>query len=277
VLIRAKRSPIRAADFNIAHLHDRYAAPAGSPAIARFEAVLGEPSAVPRHPPRYVAPELRLLLAAGNNNNDLAAHRHYHTAATDAYAFAAYALDLIDVASSGLYAGLGRRSGDLRVVYVELLKGLEDVLGAEYELPVEGEGGAASASSSAVSSSAAAGGGGVVEPRTKAMDNFLQLTKDVVSGGVVLDGHYPVPESSRWYCFSTAFPCVYDALGMSMHHEENWFQREKVLLYYIYRPRGWSWNTDASSSGSEHDGDEPDLWDHSDEGTNSVKSGFTEP
>lgn len=193
-----------------------------------------------------------------------------HTPGTDAYAFAKYALDLIDVASSGLCAGLGRRSRDLRVVYVELLKGLEDVLGAEYELPVE-EGGAAASSSAA----AGAGGGGVVEPRAKAMDRFLQVTKDVVSGSVVLDGHYPVPESSQWYCFSTSFPCINDALWISAHHEENWFRREKVLLYYIYRPRGWTWDTCGSSSGSEHDGDESDLWDPSDEGNNSVKSSFT--
>ncbi|EAQ87544.1 predicted protein [Chaetomium globosum CBS 148.51] len=177
ILLRPKRSRLRAADFNIPHLHDRYAAPRGSPAPARFEAVLGEPTPVPRRPRAYIAPELR---RAGNRPDQ-------HTAATDAYAFARYALDLIDRASGGLFAGLGLggRTGDVRVLYVEVLKGLEDVLAAE--------GGVVA------SSSASGGGGGGVDPRTKAMDNFLQLAKDVVSGGVILDGHYPVPESSHWY------------------------------------------------------------------------------
>ncbi|KAH6856032.1 hypothetical protein B0I37DRAFT_389427 [Chaetomium sp. MPI-CAGE-AT-0009] len=227
VLVRPKRSAVRAADFNIPHLHDRYAAPLGSPAVTRFEAVLGEPSLVPRVPPSWTAPELRL----GDSTR--------HTAATDAYAFAHYALHLIDVASNGLYTGLCERRNDQRVLYVELLKGLEDILGAEFDLEDSGDD----------------------APRTRAMDRFLMLTKEVVDGSVVLDGHYPVQEASNWYC---------------AYHEVNWFRREKVLLYHIYRPRDWSWNTDEPSSGSENDDEEEDIWDDSDEGDDSVMSDFTD-
>ncbi|KAK3294281.1 uncharacterized protein B0H64DRAFT_462973 [Chaetomium fimeti] len=230
VLVRLKRPTVRAADFNIPHLHDRYAAPMGTPPANRFEA-------------------LRL----GNTT--------LHTPATDAYSFAHFALHLIDVASNGLYTGLCERVNDQRVVYVELLKGLEDILAAEFDLLEKAGGGS--------------GGDEGDEPRTRVMDRFLRLAKQVVDGSVVLDGHYPVQEASAWYRFSTAFPRVWNVIGTRRHREVDWFRREKVLLYYIYRPKDWGWNTDEPSSGSENDDDEEDIWDGSDE-DDSVKSDFTD-
>ena len=147
-------------------------------------------------------------------------------------------------------------------MYVEVLKGLEDILAAE-------------------SGPVAAEGSDAVDARVKAMDDFLRLVKHVISGGVILDGHYPVPERSHGYRFPTTFPRVHHALQQETGNYTGqdgvrWFKRHKVLLYYIYRPRGWTWNTAPSSSGSENEGnDEGDIWDISDAESGSVKSDFT--
>jgi hypothetical protein len=91
--------------------------------LLKCEAVIAEPSPwAPRGMERYLAPELRYGQAR-------------HTEATDAYAFAKVALDMIAAACEGLYPDLdGFFEEGVRVVYVEVLKGLEDVLGADYVL-----------------------------------------------------------------------------------------------------------------------------------------------
>ena len=105
--------------------------------------------------------------------------------------------------------------------------------------------------------------------RVKSMDAFLRLAKDVVSGRIVLNGRYPVPEASEWYNFEMAFPNLCQVLG-------RWFEREKVLLYWATKPAGWTWDEDVPSSGSEHDDETGSVFDDWGWASDSVKSGFTD-
>jgi hypothetical protein len=107
--------------------------------------------------------------------------------------------------------------------------------------------------------------------RVKSMDAFLRLAKDVVSGEIVLNGLYPVPEASGWYNFEMAFPNLCQVLG-------GWFEREKVLLYWATKPVGWTWDEDVPSSGSEHDDDDEtgSVFDGWGWASDSVKSDFTD-
>jgi hypothetical protein len=247
---------------------------------------------------RYLAPELRYGQAR-------------HTEATDAYAFAKVALDMIAAACEGLYPDLdGFFEEGVRVVYVEVLKGLEDVLGADYVLDFgDGVGGededmkekddedkeeeekdvregkdkkgkgkekADEGQPSGAASSSGGGGRRRRLGRVEAMENFLRLAKSVVDGHLVLDGHYPVPEWSRWYDFEAAFPCVYQVLASGQDGQDGWFRRDKVLLYWIQRPSGWGQGGDAPSNGSDHDDEWGDDWDGSGWESDSLKSDLTE-
>lgn len=114
--------------------------------------------------------------------------------------------------------------------------------------------------------------------RVQAMDRFLALAKAVVSGTAMLDGCYPVPEASGWYEFDRAFPCIVSVLESAAAIIPNgspWFRREEVLMYWIRRPVGWTWAEDAPSAGSEDGEEGGDVWDLESWESDSVKSGFT--
>lgn len=115
--------------------------------------------------------------------------------------------------------------------------------------------------------------------RVQAMDRFLALAKAVVSGRVMLDGCYPVPEASGWYDFDRAFPCIMTVLERAaafLPSGSPWLRREEVLMYWIHRPVGWTWAEDAPSIGSEDENEGADVWDLWSWESDSVKSDFTE-
>lgn len=218
----------------------------------RYEAVLAEPSDVlSTFPSKYLAPEI------------LAGHGQ-PSAAADAYAFAKFALDAIAYAEAGLYDQVG--TGD-RVFYVEILLSLEAILGAAVVVEDgrdagKGENGNGSAPADYPVSGRPAG------DRIGAMDCFIRLLRDIVTGSVSFHGEYPVPESSRLYDFPSAFPCVFSQLfsGQGV----GWFERGSVRLYWIFDPgpsgKGWL------AGDEEDDGDDDSGSDWSDGDSDGARS-----
>ncbi|KAK4154525.1 hypothetical protein C8A00DRAFT_32651 [Chaetomidium leptoderma] len=232
-----------------------------------YQAVLAEPKDAPSR--AYRSPELLRALGGGGPRNDAANTPITRSPGEDAHDFASYAVHLINRSRQGFFtglAGLGAGAEGTRVVYVEVLAALEAVLAAEAPL-VGGE------EEEEDREEEEEGSGH--DDRVQAMDDFLAVARTVASGEVVLNGRYPVPEASSWYDFATAFPLL--TLKIEANDFEGWFQREKILLYWINRPQGWIWNDDAPSSGSENEDQEGEVvWDWSDGDSDSLKSGITE-
>jgi hypothetical protein len=171
------------------------------------------------------------------------------------------------------------------VAYVEVLRGLEEVLmgrfdweggsddddegGEEGEGEEEEDNDNGQPSGEHSSSSHPHRRPHSLPSRVKSMDVFLRLAKDVVSGEIVLNGLYPVPEASEWYNFEMVFPNLCQVLG-------GWFEREKVLLYWATKPVGWTWDEDVPSSGSEHNDETGSVFDDWGWASDSVKSDFTD-
>lgn len=179
------------------------------------------------------------------------------TESRDAYALGEYAAELIAAAAPGLSrrrpALEGQDGEPLLVFYVEVLAALEAVLRGDLEADLEA--GVDGGVDGGVGSAGARPGGG----RVKEMGEFLTLIGKVAEGRVVLDGVYPVPEASGWYELELVFPRVWSLLNKSVNPSrggvrQNWFNRESVLLYWMARPAGWTWDEDPGSSGSEWDG-----------------------
>ncbi|KAK4237360.1 hypothetical protein C8A03DRAFT_34690 [Achaetomium macrosporum] len=257
ILLRSRRSEARGSDFNLKGLDD--VADANLvPRAALYEAILFEPGDVPST--KDIAPEIEVL---GRN----------HSPATDAYAFACYALF---------------------VYYLEILAALEAILdgspekddrsGGEEEDNNNGKGKEAQPSSPAGGSAS----GPIPSydasylfrslPRVKAMDEFLKIARMVVSRKVSLRDRHPVPETSVWHDIEEVFP----HLKRRLHLCGTQFAKQNVALYSILEPCDWTWNDhnqpgSGSSDGNDDsgdggDGDDGIVWE--DSGSDSLGSGF---
>ncbi|KAK3901095.1 hypothetical protein C8A05DRAFT_35231 [Staphylotrichum tortipilum] len=225
---------------------------ASSTPAGEYEPVLSAPSSPLPDLRRIGMPELSRLEA------------EKHTESTDAYMFARYVMKLIAASAAGLWTGHegveGPEGERVVVFYVEILAGLEAILRGDLEVDLwEGVGLGGKGTGKGTSALPPAAGRNGELGRVQAMDCFLALAKRVADGSLVLDGVFPVQEASGWYEFETAFPRVWKLLNKhgndrDMKMSRCWFNRDSVLLYWMMRPAGWSWDEDEPSSGSEWDG-----------------------